>query len=570
MMKEFFWKIYKIVVLLLILMVCGLTGIAKTRINLAEDCFFIGDSLVTSDSVYFSGTVFNPDMTKVHGLFAPRFGWKLVSTEFPDSTMLYLDNLYHGRLYNYVTIFQSGKKYGEYMNQFQMRHYNFQKSKWITNHYAYDSESICEKDEITSWEDRFCIFMIRYIVMPILFIFVIGNILSLVPKWKVFSGSVIPAILCIGVFIGAAFLPENWVYGIFTPSFMFFILIGVLAFIPSKKAKHTVKICAGLLFFSILAYQYVFTKEEYTLSDGAKISLVWQRGTDPIKRHVVKNILSNLIVIPGTDQYMCRYELRRYEASIIMGGFGSWVTAIRPNEVMDNLSYYDAKAIIRKLKELAGTPFFTLPSAETWLKAVSVKDRILFRHFDELQNVGSGSPNHLGFYDLEGNVSEWTKSEFQNIKISRNGKPLPDLSYSQMAGGSYDDNNFNLATTPKGLGHLSTGMRVGFGIVSKAKYMVRAILQDTIYGFPCDGILMEVKGKKIADLDWDDIYELLISESASDRIYGILQIDTIHKKKIMRNVRIKANNEPYHFYPIKTIDSQHVNLPVSSKSLVQN
>ena len=94
-----------------------------------------------------------------------------------------------------------------------------------------------------------------------------------------------------------------------------------------------VRAFACIVAIGLFVYDYLLIDESVQLNETAEVQFRWQRGSDPVKRAIIRNIARNLISVPGTDQYLSKYELRNYEFDILSGEWMGWVSMLYPNEV---------------------------------------------------------------------------------------------------------------------------------------------------------------------------------------------------------------------------------------------
>lgn len=122
--------------------------------------------------------------------------------------------------------------------------------------------------------------------------------------------------------------------------------------------------------------------------------------------------------------FMGRHEVTQTQWETVMGGNPSHFK--RPDNPVENVSWYDAQDFVRRLNELEGHKRYRLPTEAEWeyaAKAGSTTaysfgeyDRELGRHAWYSDNaegrthpVGQKEPNPWGLYDVHGNVEEWVQ-----------------------------------------------------------------------------------------------------------------------------------------------------------------
>lgn len=116
--------------------------------------------------------------------------------------------------------------------------------------------------------------------------------------------------------------------------------------------------------------------------------------------------------------YMGKYEVTQAEWKRVMSGDNPSVHKADRSPV-ENVSWTDAQAFIKKLNEVDGKYIYHLPSEAEWEYACRAGTTTEFSFGDTLTqrqanfgttaptSVGSFSPNAFGLFDMHGNVWEW-------------------------------------------------------------------------------------------------------------------------------------------------------------------
>lgn len=495
------------------------------RIDLDKDNFFIGDSLTDGDNTYYSGTIYNNRLSKEHGLFSKNFEVYLGTLTFPEGGYVIIDSLYHSKSYAYVTVYIPGKQYEESMGVagFHLRHYDFDKGKWVTNSFVYDKESVESREDYDDSEGKLMLPLVKYIILPAMLFVLLLKILSLTgldgeKNKKLY----IPGFLLFIVLL-YIFLDDYAIWSLTTPVLGFYIL-----YASSKLAKRPwietmIKWTAVVLFVFLLAFQFVMVKDSVKIQDDIRIPVSWKHGTDPVKRLVVKNLIKNLTSGQCQSQLLSKYELREFEKKIICGDAYSWFSFFHPDERATELSYKDAEIIISKIRELTGNDQFSLPQPEAWEAA-------------------------SGIFDSKSGVWEWSAISSTVNYIAPDGKYYPTLLYGKLCGGPAED-----IYAPKCLSTLSTGMRVAYGRQPHTLFTVRVQNHTDDSRLVSSGVLTHIDGQSLADMRWDDIRELIISKSGRDRTYTIRYFDG---KIRYKDLKIPAFTDPYTYWPDLTHSGQ--------------
>ena len=166
------------------------------------------------------------------------------------------------------------------------------------------------------------------------------------------------------------------------------------------------------------------------------------------KDRIIQNLINNMVYVQGgtfmmgatseqgSDAYdnekpahqvtlssfsIGRYEVTQEEWQAVMGSNPSWFKG--PKRPVENVSWDDCQAFIKKLNEMTGKQF-RLPTEAEWefasrggIKSQGYKYsgsnnlNSVAWYADNSGNtthdVGQESPNELGIYDMSGNVWEW-------------------------------------------------------------------------------------------------------------------------------------------------------------------
>ena len=135
-------------------------------------------------------------------------------------------------------------------------------------------------------------------------------------------------------------------------------------------------------------------------------------------------------VVISEPFYMGKYPVTQAEWQAIMGDNPSRFKGdTRP---VENVSWDDVQAFIRKLNEHEGVRHYRLPTEAQWEYACRARSTTLW-HFgdnkaqlveyawydensdDETHPVGQKKPNAWGLYDMHGNVFEWCQDWFDKV-----------------------------------------------------------------------------------------------------------------------------------------------------------
>ena len=132
-----------------------------------------------------------------------------------------------------------------------------------------------------------------------------------------------------------------------------------------------------------------------------------------------------------------KYEVTQEEWEAVMGSNPSeFKGAKRP---VENVSWNDCQAFIRKLKELTGRNF-RLPTEAEWefaarggTKSIGYKyaggdnlESVAWYNYNSgrtTHEVGQKAPNELGLYDMSGNLTEWCSDWYDKYTSSTQTNP---------------------------------------------------------------------------------------------------------------------------------------------------
>jgi sulfatase modifying factor 1 len=148
--------------------------------------------------------------------------------------------------------------------------------------------------------------------------------------------------------------------------------------------------------------------------------------------------------------YLGKYEVTQAEWTALMGSNPSLPKGDRLP--VNQISWEDAQAFIKKLNEKVPGAGFRLPTEAEWefaaragaVAGASLSDVACFDQTGAAagpQPVGSRKPNQLGIYDLQGNVWEWTSSLAKPYPFdASDGRESPDAAGLRiLRGGGYAD-----------------------------------------------------------------------------------------------------------------------------------
>ncbi len=165
--------------------------------------------------------------------------------------------------------------------------------------------------------------------------------------------------------------------------------------------------------------------------------------------------IPGFVVILKTPYLMGRYEVTQGEWKKVMGSNpsifpGAKVTDDADRHPVENVTWADAQAFVKKLNQLEKTTAYRLPTEMEWewaaragsFRAPSINGQPgeQAMAYVPMQGptapVGTRAPNAFGLYDVIGNVWEWVNDAY-NEKIVPDAAPPKSGKTHVLKGGSY-------------------------------------------------------------------------------------------------------------------------------------
>lgn len=217
------------------------------------------------------------------------------------------------------------------------------------------------------------------------------------------------------------------------------------------------------------------------------------RGATPLTADQYAKIegMAKAAVQPGftvtltRPYYIGKHEVTQAQWKAVMGINPSLIQGDKvaddaDKHPVDNVTWDDAQAFIRRLNAMEKTNVYRLPTEFEWEFAARagedadtpwtvIRERAIagYNSFSSHQMVGTKQPNPWGLYDTLGNVWEWV-DDYYNEKIFADPKPPVSGTVRVLKGGGFssDVKNAIPATHAAGPG---SGFDVGFRIVRDAQ-----------------------------------------------------------------------------------------------------
>ncbi|MBC7745744.1 MAG: formylglycine-generating enzyme family protein [Flavobacterium sp.] len=264
---------------------------------------------------------------------------------------------------------------------------------------------------------------------------------------------------------------------------IFFIFLLWLFPAELSAQNHPVNNPFGIEFVMIKPGHVIIGRYEPTVGKYLKPENPDEKVLSPKAYQIAEN-MAKKAAMPGFKVsinrafYIGKYEITQLQWKQVMGNNPSWfqkekVSGDANRHPVENISWKNAQAFIRKLNKLDKEHFYRLPTEFEWeyAAAAGAQDDILWSKAFEIgvisdstsRPVGSKQPNEWGLYDMIGNVWEWVQDAY-NEKIFAD--PIPSRSGTEhvLKGASFtgDAKNATYKTHAAGPGN---GYDVGLRLV---------------------------------------------------------------------------------------------------------
>ena len=209
------------------------------------------------------------------------------------------------------------------------------------------------------------------------------------------------------------------------------------------------------------------------------------------EQYAAAETLRQAALIPGftvtidKSYYIGRYEVTQGEWKKVMGRNpsvfqGDTVTDDADRHPVENVSWEDAQAFVKKLNQIEKTTAYRLPTEFEWEWASRAGSEdapstpgegnnksVMFRQGGTTAMVGTLYPNEWGLYDMLGNVWEWVQ-DFYNDKVMPDAKPPSKGRHHVLKGAGYLSHVANVVSTVHA-GGPGDPFCTGFRVVKDAK-----------------------------------------------------------------------------------------------------
>ncbi len=176
--------------------------------------------------------------------------------------------------------------------------------------------------------------------------------------------------------------------------------------------------------------------------------------------------------------YIGKFEITQAQWQKVMGSNPSiFKNDSSANQPVDNITWKDAQAFIKKINALDKQHIYRLPTEFEWEYAAraGAEDDISWKDIQSTavlggvspKNIGTKKPNVWGIYDMLGNVWEWVQDVY-NEKIFADPVSSGSGKEHVLKGSSFTGDVKN-ATYMTHAGGPGNGFDIGFRIVMEAK-----------------------------------------------------------------------------------------------------
>ncbi|RYY11739.1 MAG: formylglycine-generating enzyme family protein, partial [Chitinophagaceae bacterium] len=196
------------------------------------------------------------------------------------------------------------------------------------------------------------------------------------------------------------------------------------------------------------------------------------------EKMAAKDAMPGFKVTIAKEYYIGCYEITQEQWQKVMGNNPSvFTTDSLSYYPVDNISWNDAQAFVKKLNTLDKDHRYRLPTEFEWEYAAraGAQDDISWKQISTTAvlggikptKTGTKKPNAWGLYDMLGNVWEWV-DDFYNEKIFADKVP-PKSGLNHVLKGSSFTGDVKNATYMTHAGGPGNGFDIGFRLVMEAK-----------------------------------------------------------------------------------------------------
>ena len=201
------------------------------------------------------------------------------------------------------------------------------------------------------------------------------------------------------------------------------------------------------------------TRTDGDVTKGASISKSATGNGESSQSELIKQLIENMVKIPGQEYEICKYEVSQALWSSVMGSNPSQFKGA--DLPVESVSWGDCQTFLEKLNVLPEVlktgKAFRLPTNWEWETAcrsgsdgdycllsdgTDITEENLdkvawFESYKSTHAVGQKLPNAFGLYDMHGNVWEWTASRMMNMNIEAQERQQGP--WRSICGGGFDE-----------------------------------------------------------------------------------------------------------------------------------
>lgn len=561
-------RLVQILITSLLLLQCGPSHASNDsiRFKLIDGSTFIGtQSTIWSDSTsnYFKGLVTTTDFCQSKGYyqienesFNPLF--VRITNAATDTILSYLSTG-HGKyirnifskdlfIYDEITgnstdsIFSYSKSYDSDKNRWTIS-YKF-------NDYQYGCSYTPQNDslkDISTSSDSDSPFMwtLHYIIMIILSLAILFY--PLVNFWDNPILSKIIVIISVALIFLGLILVDTWTQK--QLSFIFFSLLPIplLSALVRKKLLHLIlhALLCTIVISSWIYFLFYNLNDNATLSDGTKVSIHWRKGTDCIKRHLIKKMLNKMVPVSVSDHgkqytvYVNKHEFSETDFKVLNDEMYEWAFALFGihEKPLNDFSFREAQIVLSMIKNLSDIKLDFL-SYHEWQSASRGIHHAIRQVDSELRDVDDGAANEVGLVNIADNASEYSSSYAQGVRISICGDTLyPSFDGVLVCGNAFSDDEPKDSTIiNKNLRIGSVGFRLSYrpqDIGAQKFHIIGHLRSDISISLPRNILLVSVNGRYFKSFDsYESFEEFMIENRGSKKL--IEAIDHLNPNSIIK------------------------------------
>ena len=549
--------IRRLIFLSLFLISANIFVLARDSVNIKFDDKSVFKGCVSNqddDSLYV-GTLYSSDLHQYTGFWYNDFTPKnILYISFNGDSFLF--NKHELSFINDRIVCYGSAEYRVYNGLGAMKYYDYEENYWYTIDYyrnRYNKESsILEPVEDES--DSVFISIVHFLA------FSLALFLLLQPvsgdgkgKFSIIYSLILSVLLIILYYIFTTkYLRSQLVF----PMMGFFLPYALKFFIRGIKHVIAHVVLSGIILVFWSWFLFFNLDEVVCMSDGTPVNVQWQTGTSPLKRHVVKKIIANLLPVKVRDHdadyvvYVSKYELSREEFDVINDELFAWIGYLLREEPLYGYSYREAMIILGRFKEISNVDFDFL-SYNEWKSATLGKNHEARKSITDLLDVDEGVPNEYGLVNFTSNLPEYTSTYLVSYRLGLSADTLiSEYNHVLVAGNAYKtDCAADFSAVDKDLRDGIVGLRLIYRpkSIGARIFFIQGIAVDGASAeFPRNIILESYNGVSVLDLpDYESFQEMVIEERFNAKRMIVYDIYDNHRIEL----EIPAGQELYDFIP---------------------